>query len=174
MSSIVNNVKAILKCVKEIHAAVICDLVTGCILMEAWDFDNGLLQAGETSFLEIKVDGVSQTIIAHDYTTTYDGTNKSTWYTPWVAAINALPEWSMTLVSDTNGTTGSGKPEWRIDYSGSGGAVLTLCKSASAPTAGGTNQEKLEITADATGALTGVALDFGGSPIPSTLFAACT
>lgn len=172
MSNLVKNVKEILACVRLIKDAVICSEVTGCILMEAWDHDNGLLEAGEVSYLEIKVDGVSMSVIPHDYTTTYDGTNKSTWYNPWIAAINALPEWSITLVNDTNGTTGSGKPQWRVDYQGGGSAELRLCKSPGLGTPA--NQEQLIITAAADGTLTGTSLQYGGqTPYESEVFEPC-
>lgn len=146
--------------------------VSGCILMEAWDNDSGLLEAGEFSQLEIKIDGVSTGApIVHDYTTSYDGTNKSTWYDPWVAAINALPNWSITLVQDTSGNQpAQGKPIWQIDYNGPGNEELKLCKGP----AGTTSPEELVISAAATGALTGEALTYGGvDAIPSPVFRPC-
>ena len=156
----------------KIEAALECALVTGCIQMLAWDNDDGLLSPGETSFLEIKVDGVSQAVLPHDYTTSSDGVNKSTWYTPWIAAINALPEWSITLVNEVALATGQGKPEWRIDYNGAGGAELRLCKSNSLGTPA--NQEQLIITAAADGTLTGTSADYGSaSPFASEVFAPC-
>ena len=146
--------------------------VTGCILMEAWDNDSGLLSPGEFSQLEIKIDGVSTGApIVHDYTTTYVSPDKSTWYDPWIAAINALPNWSITLVNDAVGDQpASGKPEWQIDYSGPGNEELTLCKG----TAGTTSPEELVITASATGELTGEAYTYGGVDlVPSPVFRPC-
>lgn len=146
--------------------------VTGCILMEAFDNDSGLLEAGEFSQLEIKIDGVSTGApIVHDYTTSYNGSDKSTWYTPWLAAINALPEWSITLVQDTSGNQpAQGKPIWQVDYAGSGSSELKLCKGG----AGTTSPEELVITAAANGDLTGEAYTYGGVDlIPSPVFRPC-
>lgn len=146
--------------------------VTGCIRVEAWDNDNGLLEAGEFSQLELKIDGVSTGApIVHDYTTSYNGVDKSTWYDPWVAAINALPNWNITLITEVSGNQpAQGKPLWQIDYSGPGNEELTLCKGS----AGTTSPEELVIQADATGALIGTAFTYGGvDPIPSPVFFPC-
>lgn len=147
-----------------------CGNVTGCIEMFAWDNDSGLLSQGETSQLEIKIDGVTVAgPVIHDYTTSQTGTSKASWYTPWVDAINNNTNFTLSLVQDVTLPTND-KPLWRVDYSGPGGEELKMCKGP----AGTTSPEELVVTAAADGALTGTAFTYGGvDPIPSPVFQDC-
>lgn len=147
-----------------------CGNVTGCIGMYAWDNDSGLLEAGEFSQLEIKIDDVSVAgPIVHDYTTSQAGSSKASWYDPWVAAINANTNFTVSLVTDVTLPTND-KPLWRVDYSGPGDEVMRLCKGP----AGTTSPEELVITAAADGTLTGQGFTYGGTEeIPSPVFEDC-
>lgn len=120
--------------------------VEHCIQVNLFDQDSGLIVPGTTETFELRIDGVLQTTVVHDYSTTDDGINKSSWYLPVVAAVNALPDWSMTLVSDIALPAG-GKPTYRIEYTGTGAQTLRIDKLNSV--------DFTEYVADGSGNMTG-------------------
>ena len=129
----------------------------GCeasILLDAFDYDRGLLTPGDTSTFEIFLDGVSQANIVHDYTTSSDGVNVSSFYTPVVAAINAVAGWSMAVDTDV-AVADQGKPTWLMEFSGTGPSELRIVKGA----------DILTINVDAACAITGTS-DDGGTGAP--------
>lgn len=108
--------------------------ITACTQLDAFDvFDLDTLNVGGMREISLEVDGVIVSTIPHDYLTTNDGALKSSWYIPWVSAINALSGWTMTLVEDKNvdnsdsgGLSGSGKPTYQLEYSGTAPQKLRI------------------------------------------------
>lgn len=99
-----------------------------CTQFLAFDSDSGFVQAGLMTQFEISnyVLGTTQTIV-HDYTTSSNGVDKSTWYTPIVAYINSIPNWNMTLLQDV-ALPNSGKVLYKVEYSGAVGDSLEINK----------------------------------------------
>lgn len=124
-----------------------------------YDTDRGLLQPGETSEFELLVDGVSQATIVHDYTTTADGVNVSTWYTPITAAINALDDWAIAVNTDV-AAADQGKVIWDLTFTGTGPQELVIRKGA----------DRLTITVDADCNIRGTSDDGTGNPFGSDPF----
>ena len=138
-----------------------------CLFVDLFDVDDGLLQAGETTQYEIGTNAGSQTIV-HDYTTSSDGTNKSTWYTPIMALLNGLADWSVELVSDTL-IGNNEKPTYRITHTGSSADTLKITKTP--------NGDVYTVVSDGAGNITGSTDDSGsGQPFGSDPFdhPACT
>lgn len=106
-----------------------CPCDNGCILMEAFDIDRGIGDVGDTTTFLINLDGNLQSTVVHDYTTTSDGVNVSSFYTPIIAAINAVPGWSISLHSDIP-VASQGKPTWKVEYTGAGASQLVIDKDS--------------------------------------------
>lgn len=139
-------------------------LLRACTQMLGFDFDRGLTTPGFTTAYRISDNGTATATIVHDYTTTFDGINVSTYYDPIIAAINALPDWTITLVTDVAGGS-QGKPNWRIEYAGTGAGELRIDKAVSV--AGLGNSDTMFIRVDAAGVMTTSVLDGGaGVEIP--------
>lgn len=138
-----------------------CDETEHCILANLFDTDSGLFTPGDTSEFQLLIDGVVTTTVIHDYSTSVSGTSKASWYTPIVAAVNALPGWNMILVSDIV-LPANGKPQYQITYTGSTPQTLRIQKDS-----GGIDWT--EYVADGAGAMTG---NWSWSP-DSTPFNAC-
>lgn len=155
--------------------ALVCEdteTVTAKKCLLAFDYDRGLVQSGETSAFGILLDGVSQSTVVHDYTTTSDGTNVSTYYDPVIAAVNAVPGWSMVLVTDVN-QSDQGKPQWEVSFTGTGPSELTIQYASSVGSLG--SSDAYIFSVDASGVMTTSVLD-GGSPAPdynSPVFSDC-
>lgn len=126
-----------------------CFCENGCILMDGFDVDRGLVTVGDTTTFLISLDGTLQSTVVHDYLSTSDGINVSSYYPPIISAINAVPGWSISLETDVL-QTAQGKPTWKVEYSGtgasqlvidkdSGGSVLTLDADGAGNIVGSTN-----------------------------------
>ena len=142
-----------------------CEDIRACIQLQAFDQDTGLMQPGDTTNYEITLDGTTEAVINHDYFTTSDGLNKSTWYTPIIAAINALPGWTMTLITDV-ALPSNGKPTWRVEYEGPNPSTLEIIKTP--------NGDIYTIAVAADGTVTATTNDAGsGTPFGSDPIAPC-
>lgn len=98
------------------------------ILMEGFDDDNSSMEAGTTTAFRVSnADGIVGTI-EHDYTTTSDGVTKSSLYTPLIALINNVPDFTITLKEDVK-IEQAGKPVWLITYTGDGNDGLLIEKA---------------------------------------------
>lgn len=150
-----------------------CDENTVCTQVNAFDYDRGLVAIGQTTAYRMILDTVTQSTVVHDYTTTSDGTNVSTYYDPIIAAINAVPGWSMTLVTDVL-QTNQGKPTWRVEYTGAGPSELIIQNATSV--AGLGNGDSYIFRVDASGVMTTAVISGGGAEQPdfnSPVFSAC-
>lgn len=126
--------------------------IRACILLDAFDtMSENALSPGEFMEMQLILDGVVISTTVHDYLTTSDTVNKSTWYGPWISAINALPNWSISLDTDT-ASTGSGKVTWLVEYNGPGNETLRIYKGSvgGAPTF----SDYMQITVDGAGVVT--------------------
>lgn len=132
------------------------------VRMFAFDNDRGLLEAGETTTYDI-TDGTLTNTVVHDYTTSADGVTVSSWYTPVIAAINALPNWSIALVTDVPADE-SGKVLWEVTYNGPGNEQLEIVKVP--------NGDVYRVRIDDQCNITTSALDSSGTEIPSPVFQA--
>lgn len=138
------------------------DELVACINMEGYDYYAlADYTAGQTTPFEVLVDGVSQGVLALDYTVESDGTGKGSWYAQVNALINAATGWTVTLVTNA-AENGNGRPVWQFDYSGSGASTLVITE----------NNDTRTIAVDAAGVITGVA-DDGGNPFGTDPFTAC-
>ena len=108
----------------EISDLLTCDEVEACYRTSLFH-DADQLDVGETQTYEICVDGTTVSTIVHDHLSTFDGTNRSTMYTPVISALNGLAGWTFTLLSEV-GPNQAGKQEWQVDYSGAGDETLEV------------------------------------------------
>jgi len=133
--------------------------VQACVKMEAFDYySEKELEAGQT--MSFTVNGGAPIVI--DYLAIGDGVNKSSWYGPVIAAVNALGPWTMTIDTDA-GVGTSQRPVWQIDYNGVGGESLVITQ----------NSDTRTISVDAAGVLTSEALG-GTTPFGTDPFTACS
>lgn len=142
------------------------------ICVDLFDYDRGLVTVGDTSALRVFLDSAVQSTTVHDYTTTSNGTDVSTYYDPFVAAVNAVPGWSMTLVTDVL-QTAQGKPTWDIAFTGTGPSELRLEYASSVGSLG--SSDAFIFSVDASGVMT-TSVEDGGSPAPdfnSPVFGNC-
>jgi hypothetical protein len=147
---------AMLACLGEIKELLSCDGVTACHRTSLFH-DADQLDAGDTETYEIAIDGdIVQTII-HDHTTTFDGINRSTMYTPVISALNGLANWTFTLLSES-GPVQPGKQEWQVDYDGPGDETLEVRLHG----------DVVRWYVDADGVLTAQAFDSGSPPASVT------
>lgn len=154
-----------------------CGDFLACTLVRLFDVTTfGALVATDSNAFEISTQAGVQATIAHDYLTTADSVGKASWYTPVMAAINALPNWTITLVSDVadDNSDVEHKPQWQINYSGPGSEFLRIEK---ANTVGGLGSDDAYLlTVDAAGALTTEVVSSGGPLQPdynSAVYSAC-
>lgn len=134
------------------------DTVQGCLQMFGFDYyaETDYSTGDTTSFA---VNGGAPIVI--DYVAISDGVNKSSWYAPVIAAVNALGPWTMSVVNDASVSSGN-RVLYQIDYNGAGSESLVIVQSNDTRT----------LSADATGAITGTALD-GVTPFGTDPFQAC-
>jgi hypothetical protein len=142
--------------------------VEACILMDGFDVDRGLFDPGDTTSFVIRVDGVVQATVVHDYTTTSDGVNVSSFYAPVIAAINALPDWSIAVQTDV-AIADQGKVEWIVNSTATAAQTLEIIKfvTGTTPPPGA---DTLTLVADGAGAITGTSTFDGNGSDP---FRAC-
>jgi hypothetical protein len=139
-----------------------CGDVQACILFSGFDMYRGLLSVGDTTQFDIAVDGTVQSSVVHDYTTSADGTTVSSWYTPVIAAINALPNWSIAVEEDV-AVTDEGKVTWQLEHTGTVAETLTITKTP--------NGDVLSFASDGAGTILGTSSDGGsGTPFGSDPF----
>lgn len=145
-----------------------CAIAPRCIQLFAFDNDTGLLTPGDFTEYELFIDGVLHNTIVHDYSTTSNGTDKSTWYDPIIAAINALPGWSMSVNTDV-ALPSNGKVLWDINYTGANDQQLIITKGPM----GGATPDRYII--DIIGSsITGITDDnSSGNPFGSEMFQSC-
>lgn len=140
-----------------------CDPLTTAVTFIGFDYySESDWQPADTTVWDIHIDGVVQSTVVIDYLVATDGVNKSSWYTSLVAAVNALPGWTMTLVTDVP-VTGSGRPTWEISFSGTGPQQLRLENTTS-------GADIYNIDVDAACAITGVSDDGSGFPFGTDPF----
>lgn len=138
-----------------------CASFVACGRLVGWDYvEIASLTPGQTQVFEILLNGVVVQTVVHDYLTTAAGNVKSSWYTPVIAAVNAQPGWTMTLLQDVaadntapNTVNGQNKPVWLLEYAGSSPSSLIIRNE-------GGNLEK-EVAVNAAGLVT-VRSDAGG------------
>lgn len=146
--------------------------VAACTRLAAFDFDRGLVTAGDTTSYRITDNGTVAATVTHDYTTTFAANSVASYYDPIIAAVNAQPDWTMTLVTDVTAPA-QGKPVWQIDYSGPGNGELKIEKAGNVANLG--NGDGYVIRVDAAGAMTTAVIE-NGNEIPdynSPVYSAC-
>lgn len=103
-----------------------CPDILACQQMLAWDYvAQASLTPGSTQSFRIWENGVLLTTVIHDYLTTTDNVNKSSWYAPIVAAINAVPGWNISVIADVP-VGNNGRVLWKLEYSGTAGSTLLI------------------------------------------------
>ena len=114
-------------------ACEVCEGDEDCkvtIKMDGFDLDDGIVESGQTSVFRVSNAAGEIGVLEHDYTTTSDDVNKSSYYTPLIALINSVPDFSISL--DTDVQIGSqGKPTWLLTYTGAGDDALIIQKADS-------------------------------------------
>ena len=141
-----------------------CDpIVTAkaCKYFSAWDIDRGLIQAGEITEYKITTASGERGTLVHDFTTSSDGVNVSTLYTPLTALINSMSNWTIELVKDVSLDV-NGKPIWRISHTGSVADTLIVDVV--------TTGDHYEFVSDGAGGMTATAVDSGGNEFASDPF----
>ena len=136
-----------------------CSEVKACLYVDLFDVDRGLLQAGETTSFEIQSSSGTVTVV-HDYVTSSDAVNVSSFYTPIMAEINSRAGWSIEVVKDV-GVADTGKPTYRLSHEGNVADTMKIVKTP--------NGDVYEFVSDGAGSLTGTALD-NGQPFGSDPF----
>lgn len=138
-----------------------CEDCGSCILMDGFDVDRGIVTPGDTTTFVLTKDTVVEATVVHDYTTSSDGVNVSSFYVPIIAAINAIAGWAIVLETDV-AIADQGKPTWRVEYTGSGASQLIIDKDG-----GGS---VLTLDADGSGSIVGTT-NWGTDSFP---FAECS
>lgn len=136
-------------------------VVKACLFVDLFDTDDGLLQVGQTTQYEIAANAGNVTMV-HDYTTSSNGVDKSSFYTPIIAAINSIAGWSIVLEVDTKIGSNT-KPTYRITHTGNAPDTLIIKKTP--------NGDVYKIASDGAGNITGATDDSGsGAPFGSDPF----
>lgn len=116
-----------------------------------------MLDIGDVTSYQISVDGVVQNTVIHDHTTTYIAPNRSTMYDPVIAAINALPNWSIALISET-GPIIDERQLWDVSFTGTGPETMEIEY----------NGDTIRFFVDASGTIYTQAFDSGSPPASNT------
>lgn len=104
-----------------------CGDVEGCVFWFGFDDQPAeSFPAGDSKDLLIEVNGVAVATVNHDFATSYDGSNKSTMYTPWISAIQGHTGLALTVDTEIAGSTSTGKPRWLASYSGPANRQIRL------------------------------------------------
>lgn len=127
-----------------------CETCDACIEFQA--FDNAapsFWTVGDTSNWD--VNGVT---VVQDALSTFDGTNVSTGYQQIIdEVVNNVANFALSVVTDVT----SGKPTWRVEYTGSGSETLTITNGASG--------DIYTFTVDSSGNMTATAQSSGGDDL---------
>ena len=100
--------------------------VEACATFRGFDyFSVDMLDPNGSQSFEVLVDDNVMATIVENYAANDTGT-KSSWYTHLVAAVNALPNWSMSIHTDVGSGNESEKPTWELRYSGPGNEKLEI------------------------------------------------
>lgn len=93
--------------------------------------------------------------------------NKSEWYATFVTMINSMPNWSITLVTDTSADSGN-KVKYKVEYAGTTGDTLRWKYGKPDGTI-----DYYEMTVAADGTVTYVANDDSGAPFGTPAWNNC-
>ncbi len=101
-------------------------MVQSCMTFRGFDYLSiEDLDGGESQTFEILVDDNVEATVVENYDANSTGGVKSSWYVHLVAAVNALPHWSMNVNTDANDQTRD-KPTWNLQYNGPGNEKLEI------------------------------------------------
>ena len=146
-----------------------------CLTMNGFDnYNQDSLDPLDTTAIELLIDGVSQSVTVYDIYDTTDNINKSSWYVDPIAAINALPNWTATILFDVPVGTQDVRPTWTTLYDGPGNEELQIRKASSVGNLA--NEDIYFIRVDAAGVVTTSVIEQGNPEMPdygTPIFGTC-